>query len=84
MPKKLGLEQFSDLRGERLDKKEGGGVFEGGAVDTLMHTMVIHEWIKLEMTTRLLSSVAYRKYTTRKDAECEFLYFLRFFQGLIW
>ena len=59
----------------------GGG---RGAVDTLMHTMVIHEWIKLEMTTRLLSSGAYRKDTTRKDAECEFLYFLRFFQGLIW
>ena len=43
MPKKRGLEQFVDLRG-RLDKKEGGGIFEEGQgvdkLDTPIHTMV--------------------------------------------
>ena len=36
----LGLVQFAVLRGWGLGKKEEGGVFEGGGVDTLMHTML--------------------------------------------
>ena len=38
----LGLVQFAVLRGGGggLGKKEEGGVFEGGGVDTLMHTML--------------------------------------------
>ena len=41
MPKKGGFGQFADLRGGGgLGKKEGGGVFEEGGVDTLMHTMI--------------------------------------------
>ena len=36
MPKKGGLEQFADLRGRGLGKKEGrGGDFFGGRVDML-------------------------------------------------
>ena len=41
LPKKRGgLEQFADLRGEGLGKKEGGDVFkEGLGGDTPIHTM---------------------------------------------
>ena len=38
MPKKGGLEQFAGLRGGGLAGKRGGGVFEGGGVDTPMQT----------------------------------------------
>ena len=38
MPKKGGLGKFADLRGAWQER--GGGVFEGGWVDILMHAMV--------------------------------------------
>ena len=41
---------------------------------------VMHGRVELEMTTRLLS----KRHTRRKDAEYKFLYFLCFFQGVIW
>ena len=41
LPKRWGLGQFPNLRGGGggLAKKRGGGVFDGGRGDTLMHTM---------------------------------------------
>ena len=39
LPKEGWLKQFADLKGGRLGKKEGGGVFEEWGVDTPMDTM---------------------------------------------
>ena len=39
MPKMEGFGQFANLRGAW--QETGGGVFEGGGVDTPMHTMLI-------------------------------------------
>ena len=41
--KRGGGGQFTNLKGGGLGKKEGGGVFEGGVVDTTMHTMWLRE-----------------------------------------
>ena len=51
MPKRGGLEQFGDLGGGGLGKKEGGDVFEegGGGVDTPMHTMLTPFTIQMLM-----------------------------------
>ena len=45
MPKKLGLGQFVGLRGAWEER--GGGVYEGGGVDTPMPTMIILSHLKL-------------------------------------
>ena len=42
LPIKRGLGQFADLRGAGLGKKEGG--WEGGGVDTPMHTVITWEF----------------------------------------
>ena len=50
MPKKGGLGQLTDLRGQ-LGKKEVGGVFEAG-VDTPMHTIIHRKTPVLESLCR--------------------------------